>query len=219
MTNQEILNGYRALVPFLAELCGPNCEVLLHDVTNPKASVVAVANAELHSGRRVGSALTDYALEMIRSKVYEGRNYLSNYAGTSKGKNYVCSTFFIKNGQALIGMLCVNRDMAALVQAEKAIAVLKSQFNLLPPEQEVQEVLDEPVSSLLRNMIDKAIQETGTAPDRMKKAEKAAVVRRLSEQGALRMKGAVAQIAQQLEISEPSVYRYLREEEKANVSR
>lgn len=214
MTNEALLNLYRPMVPFLAELCGPHCEVLLHDVSRPECSVIAQANGELHSGRGVGSPLTDYALSMIREGLYEGRDYLSNYAGSSKGKNYVCSTYFIKNGRELAGMLCVNRDMTALVQTEKCFALLKQQFNLQLPEQEVQEVLDEPVASLLEKMIADAVEETGSATDRMKKEEKEAVVRRLKAQGALRMKGAVAQIAQQLAVSEPTVYRYIRAAEQ-----
>lgn len=210
MTDEELLESYRAMVPFLAELVGPHCEVLLHDVMHPEASVVAVANGAQHSGRHVGSPLTDYAQSMIRDRMWEGRDYLANYTGSSKGKNYVCSTYFLKNGTRLVGMLCVNRDMTALVQAEKSLAVLRAQCNLLLPDQSVQEVLDEPVSSLLGSMIDKAIRETCASPDRLKKSEKEAVVRRLKAQGALRMKGAVAQIARQLEISEPTVYRYIR---------
>ena len=42
MTNEEILNLYKSLVPFIANLLGPSSEVLLHDVSNPEHSVVAI---------------------------------------------------------------------------------------------------------------------------------------------------------------------------------
>ena len=33
MTDQELLKCYTDFVPFLAAVCGPGCEIVIHDVT------------------------------------------------------------------------------------------------------------------------------------------------------------------------------------------
>lgn len=208
MTDSELLNRYRPLVSFLAELCGPGCEVVLHDVSQPEQSVIAIAGAR-RSGREIGSPLTDFARDIIKNKTYETSDYISNYSGAGKGKNFLSSTYFIKNGENLVGLLCVNRDMSLLDQAENAFELMKRQYNLIMPSEEVQEVLDAPVSMILQNMVQAAISESCASPDRLKKSEKEEIVIKLKNQGVLRMKGAVSEIARQLRISEPTVYRYI----------
>lgn len=53
MKYNPLLEPYKALVPFLAELLGESCEILLHDISQPKHSVIAIANG-FHTGRKVG---------------------------------------------------------------------------------------------------------------------------------------------------------------------
>ncbi|MCI1966216.1 MAG: PAS domain-containing protein [Oscillospiraceae bacterium] len=211
MTDKELLDSYYPLISFLSKLCGPSCEVLLNDVSRPESAVVAIAGG-CHSGREIGSPMTDFARDIIKNKTYQDSDSVSNYTGAGKGKNFVSSTFFIKNEGRLIGLLCINRDMSVLTQAEAAFELIKKQYNLVLPSDEVQEVLDAPVSVILHNMVEAAINESCAFPDRLKKSEKEAIVIKLKNQGVLRMKGAVAEIARQLRISEPTVYRYINSE-------
>ena len=95
MKYNPLLEPYKALVPFLAELLGESCEILLHDISQPKHSVIAIANG-FHTGRKVGSPFTDLAIKIMEEKAYVKRDYLANYNGRSKNKNFVSSTFFIK---------------------------------------------------------------------------------------------------------------------------
>jgi len=208
MTDQELISQYYPLVPFLAQLCGPGCEVLLHDLSLNNGTVVCIENG-LHSGRYVGSPLTDFALQIINDRLYETQNFLTNYFGTAKGKNFISSTFFIKNEERLIGLLCVNRDYGPLTAFEKAFAILKEQYNLGGPINKVQETLDVSVEILLENMINAAIQDSKIDPVRMSRKEKAAIIQHLADQGVLKMKGAITEISKQLAISVPTVYRYI----------
>ncbi len=56
MKYNPLLEPYKALVPFLAELLGESCEILLHDISQPKHSVIAIANG-FHTGRKVAVLL------------------------------------------------------------------------------------------------------------------------------------------------------------------
>lgn len=210
MTDREILSVYMPLLPFLAQLCGPSCEVLLHDVTQPENSVIAIENGSL-SGRTVGSPLTDLAYRIIDSGDYHHKDFLSNYVGAGKGKHFISSTYFIKNHGRLIGLLCINRDMTTLAELEHALQRLQKQLNLTTQLPEIQESFDVPMPQILQNIVSTAITESGLLPERMKRSEKVAIVQKLAEQGVLDMKGSVSVIAQHLQISEPTVYRYLNQ--------
>lgn len=53
------------------------------------------------------------------------------------------------------------------------------------------------------------ISESGILPTRLSREEKVRIVHKLNEEGLLNVKGAVAEIAERLSVSVPTVYRYL----------
>ena len=69
MTNKEILSIFVPIVNFLSEILGENTEIVLHDVSNPEHSVIAIQNG-FHSGRTIGSSLTDFAFQVTHNQVY-----------------------------------------------------------------------------------------------------------------------------------------------------
>ena len=96
MKDKEVLDLFLPWVDFLAEMAGPGCEVFLHNVSNPEKSIIAIRNG-YHSGRDLGSPLTDLSREIIDSEIYKTQDYLANYYGVGKEKNFSSNTFFIKN--------------------------------------------------------------------------------------------------------------------------
>lgn len=209
MTDTEVLEMFKTLVPFVASVCGTGCEVLLHDISKTgEGSVIAIANG-YHSGRDIGSPMTDLANQILSQKLYEKQNYLANYHGVSKNKKFISNTYFVKNDNRLIGLLCVNRDTSAVQELDLAISHLKQQFNLKDARTDIKENLGTPVEEMLSTLVTRAVEKAGVSPQRMSREEKVNIVHQLSEQGVLTMKGAVSEIARQLMISEPTVYRYL----------
>ena len=209
MTDRELLEMYKPMVSFLSSLCGPGCEVLLHDVSKlEKGTVIAIANG-YHSGRTIGSPMTDLAQQIYHDQLYLTQDFLTNYHGVSKSKNFISNTYFIKNEDRLIGLLCVNRNITAIHDLDLALANLKQQYNLTEVRTDIQEHLNTSVDEMLSSLVTKAVEKAGVSPQRMSRQEKTKIVQELSEQGVLTMKGAIAEIAQQLGISEPTVYRYL----------
>ncbi|GLB32861.1 hypothetical protein LAD12857_47840 [Lacrimispora amygdalina] len=209
MTDKELLEMYKPMVSFLSSLCGPGCEVLLHDVSkSDSGTVIAVANGH-HSGRGIGSPMTDLANQITKDKIYKTQDYLTNYHGVSKSKNFISNTYFIKNEDRLIGLLCVNRNTTAIHELDLALANLKKHYNLSEGRTDIQEDLSTPVEEMLSTLVNQAVKEAGVSPQRMSRQEKINIVHQLNEQGVLTMKGAVSEIARQLFVSEPTVYRYL----------
>ncbi len=208
MTDKELLQAYVNIAPFLAQVCGPGSEVAIHDVAHPEHSLIAIQNNV--SGRQVGSPITDLAQDIIDRSTYTDSDYIANYIGRNKNGDFLSSTYYIKNRGRLIGLLCVNKDMTAVNQLNTAVHNLLERFNLARPgESEVSEWLENPVTSIMHNRIADIIAQSGIPPARMSLQEKIRTVHRLNDDGVLMMKGAIAEIASQLSVSVPTVYRYL----------
>ena len=208
VTDQEVLQIYMGLVQFLAKVCGSGCEIVVHDVTDPERSLMAIENNI--SGREVGNPMTDLARELAEKSAYTDADYIANYSGRSKNCDFLSSTFFIKNEGRLIGLLCVNKDVTTIKQMCSTLHGVLYHFNLeLPKESGYNEDLDNPVDNLLPTRITDVINQSGVSPSRMRMEEKIKIVQRLNESGILSMKGAVAEVARQLSVSIPTVYRYI----------
>ena len=209
MTDTEVLEMYKPLVSFLASVCGSGCEILLHDVSKSDAgTVVEIANG-YHSGRSIGAPMTDLANQIYRDKLFEKQDFLTNYHGVTKDKKFISNTYFIKNQNRLIGLLCVNRDTTAIHELDLVVEHLKQQFNLSDGLTDIQENLNTSVEVMLSTLVTQAVEKAEILPQRMSRQEKVSIVHQLNEQGVMTMKGAVPEIARQLMISEPTVYRYL----------
>ena len=85
MTDQELLKCYTDFVPFLAAVCGPGCEIVIHDVTNPEQSIIAIGNGI--SGRELGDPMTDLARELQEKGTYADTECLLNYKGKTRAGN------------------------------------------------------------------------------------------------------------------------------------
>lgn len=208
MTDNELLQIYINLAPFLASVCGPGSEITVHDVAHPEHSLIAIQNGI--SGRQVGNPLTNLAQKIIDQGSYKTSDYLVNYPGHNQAGDFLSSTYYIKNEGRLIGLMCINKDMSGVQGLHLAVQNLLEQFNLAAPQEaEISECLDNPVTEIMHTRIADMIAQTGVPPARMSSQEKIRVVHRLNEDGILMMKGAVAEIAAQLLVSVPTVYRYL----------
>ncbi|MDY3974229.1 transcriptional regulator [uncultured Veillonella sp.] len=118
----SILKKYELLVPFLGEVLGKNCEIVLHDITNLENSIIAIANSEI-SGRHIGGPATDFVLKLMQLRSEKKVNYITNYMAKSyKGHKLRCSSFFIHDSEKKpIGVLCINYDLSPYIEARETI--------------------------------------------------------------------------------------------------
>lgn len=228
MENKQI-KKYVSLVNFLGVVLGPNYEIILHMIENGSTHIEAIVNNHI-SGRSIDAPLTGLALKLIKEKVYLQCDYFTNYKAISKkGHNIVGSTFFIKDeNNKLEGLLCINTDYTEYEELSKRILQLaninllerdfskdKSQFIGLDEKYHIKNSGDGDVVEIFSNNIDDIIAES-IDPEILKKSTllnqkgKIQFVETLENKGVFQLKGAVAHVANVLDISEPSIYRYLR---------
>lgn len=112
LLDQTILKSYEAVVDGLAMLIGPHCEIVLHSLEDLKCSAVRIANGE-HTGRKIGSPITDLALRMLHDMAGEDSSVSRAYFTRAKSGDLMKSvTIAIRNQeQRVIGLLCINMNL------------------------------------------------------------------------------------------------------------
>ncbi|MED3888747.1 PAS domain-containing protein [Peribacillus frigoritolerans] len=219
VTNVEKLKQYIPMVHFIANIMGENCEVVLHDVTNPDHSIIEIVNGHV-SERKINSPITDLALKILKDESYKDRDYICNYKSRSKkNKTLRSSSYFIKDEtNKIIGMICVNMDISDVINArnilDQFIMIDKPKndpFESSKPtfDTHLFENFEENIEELLLSLIKGVLAEYDIPPERMSPQEKIEVVKILNEKGAFLLKGGVSEVAKYLDVSEATIYRYL----------
>ncbi|EGF0301941.1 DNA-binding protein, partial [Campylobacter jejuni] len=102
------------LTNFLGQVLGKQYEVVFHVLSKEGAYIAAIANSHV-SGRTLESPLSAFASELIQNKKYLEKDFLCDYkALAGKSKLIRGSTFFIKNHDKLVGILCINHDTSIM---------------------------------------------------------------------------------------------------------
>ena len=181
-------------VDFLGAALGSATEVVLHDLTEPENSVVKIVNGHV-SGRNVGAPATDFARAIVREYGDSNINFVTDYVcKTVDGRPLQGSSYFIRDEGEVVGMICVNIDPQPFRSLEDALNVFMEAYRHGGSE----EYRDANMASM------------GKTPSELDQAGRMEVVRKLEETGAFLIKGAAADVACELHVSVPSIYRYLQ---------
>ena len=214
----ETVRGFVPLVDFLEQVLGKNSEIVLHDFSDPDHAIVDIRNGFV-SGRTVGGPATDLALKIMHDGAYNDLPFITGYQGRSAGgKTLESSTFFIREADAIVGMLCINTDLSSINKlkglADQVAALFSpAEGDVTVPRLEV-ESLSESTQELIDRSISELLARRALDVDSLTQAERVEIIRELNKNGVYMLKGAVASTASALGISEPSVYRYLQKVRK-----
>ncbi len=217
MSDKETINSklqsYIPLVDFLSVILGKNSEVVLHDLKNLDNSVVAIKNGHI-SNREIGAPATDLVLKILKEGKREKRDFIANYKGIGKfNKPLKSATYFIRDNDELIGMICVNTDESIFEGLYSVVKKIQDNFMLL--EGNMGEVPEsEKLSQSIEEMAQEAIREVlagqNVSIEYLKQRDKLNIIEILYLKGIFLLKGAVVEIAKSLGMSEASVYRYVQ---------
>ncbi|MDO4680069.1 MAG: PAS domain-containing protein [Aerococcus sp.] len=220
--NKQVIETYKQLARFLGKTLGPNYEVVLHVIDDDEgAHIEEIVNGYI-SGRTVDSPLTSYALDRIQGKDYLENDYDIHYKVLAKpGHEVYGSTFYIKDGDELLGLLCINADQSQFIDKLCDLmrmfpggdqTVVDYFVTETPHPNKVMEVLSNDMSDVISDSVSEVMDPSQLeAGHTMSKAEKINVTRKLKARGIFNMKGAIPKVAEFLGVSEPTVYRYLNE--------
>lgn len=205
------------VVDCIADLFGPFCEVVLHDISDPEHSIVKIRNSHV-TGRKIGAPLTDIALEMIKESK-DGLEILGNYNPHAKnGRLLKSNAVNIKDPSGKqVGILCFNFDVSRLQKYQQGLEQINEtmkEFAFVKEEPKIkakEEHFETDMWTVLQEMIDNIIEEKGKPTHQFSKEERLEVIHALNEKGIFFVKGAIHLVAGSLGISAPTIYRYLDE--------
>lgn len=205
--DHEILASYEAVVDGLAMLIGGHCEIVLHSLEDLKCSAVRIASGE-HTGRKVGSPISDLALRMLHDMAGEDSSVSRAYFTRAKNGVLMKSvTIAIRNREErVIGLLCINMNL------DVPFSQIMQTF--IPPEtQDIATSVNfaSSVDDLVAQTLEFTIEEVNADRNVSNNAKNRQIVLNLYEKGIFDIKDAINQVADRLNISKHTVYLYIRQ--------
>lgn len=211
----EYLKSYIPVIDFLAEILGRNSEIVLHDLTNLDSSILAIKNNHI-TKRTVGDPATDYVLRVVKDGIDETVPFSINYRGITKRDNGLIrsASLYIRYKNQLVGMICVNTDETIFSEINQHMEALEVLMSTYKQNETKPSPIVENVSRSVEEMANNAVLDTsvkkGITPRSFKPDDKFETIENLFDGGFFLLKGSVQEIARLLNISEPTVYRYLQ---------
>lgn len=211
-----ILDAVGKILDGLADYLGGSYEFVLHSLENYDKSVVKIING-YHTGRKVGSPITNLALSMLERINEKGNGGFATYFSKNRyGEPLKASTIAIRGeNDRIIGLLCMNYYlntplisvlenlmMDTWAGAEKALPAFRDEY------------LAENTAEMIAKAVEKAhaeVESDTSIPATLKKKH---VVALLHKQGVFKVKDSVNIIADLLRISRNTVYLHLRSARK-----
>ncbi len=205
-TVHPILNRYIQMVKGISATFGSNCEVVLHDFSDLKSSIIAIENGKV-TGRDVNSSMTEHSFKQVKSG--NTQKDIINYSGKgTDGRIIKSTTMFIRDdSDKVIGCLCINFDVTELSMAKRVINDMLSFGEDTVKEDNSGKKINDVLSEVVQTKID----EIGKPVSYLNKDEKVDIVKGLDLQGVFLIKGAIDYVADILCVSRYTIYNYLDE--------
>ncbi len=216
---QLVLATLRAVVEGLGRALGNNIEFVLHDLSKPDSSVIAIANGAI-TGRTVGSAIISGPFDDLGLKkllLGDGRasdetyTIVSGYRTRARSGNELDSTSVIlRAGEGdAYAALCINADMNKLRHMQSLLNDLLAEKK----DASVEAGTETPpsIDSLVQEIIEDGIRATGKQVSSMTKDDKMEAVDHMSKRGLFLIRSSVDMAAARLGVSRFTIYNYLDE--------
>ena len=188
---------------------GPNCEVVVHDLTGGEnaPSIVCIENGHV-TGRKVGDGPSHVALEALRGDRGHMEDHLSYLTRTRDGKILKSSTIYIRDesGEA-VGIFSINYDITMMLAMEEGL----KQFTAAEQPAQGPEPIARNVSEVLEELIAQSVRLVGKPVALMTKEDKVKAIRFLSDAGAFLITKSGDKVCKFFGISKYTLYSYIDE--------
>ena len=206
--NQDILTHYIKVGEIVAEMFSPYLEVIVHNLTNPNQSIIAIFNSHI-TGRKIGDGTSDIGYKKLSNELPDK---IINYSNKSpSGVELKSSSLTIRNDDnKIIGSMGFNFDLSHFVNMREFIDLFSKSVEMeeLPKKEEffmwsIKTEIQQALNKYL--MINKLQSKVLTRDDKLK------VISYMKNKGYISKKGAKTIISELLAISRPTLYKYLKE--------
>ena len=201
----------KQLADGLARQFGPDCEIVIHDLTHQdlEHSVAYIKNGHI-SNRRAGDGPSKVVLETMHKDPASLTDHLGYLTRTSEGKILKSSTMYIRNaeGTAIDYLLSSNYDTTGLLTVDRSIKALID----TEPQEDVKkqpEQIVHNVNDLLDSLIEQSVALIGKPVALMNKEEKVTAIQFLNDAGAFLITKSGDKVSKYFGISKFTLYSYI----------
>ena len=189
----------------IVAVVGPQCEVVLHDFSDPEHSVVLIAGNV--TGRRVGAPVPD--LSFISEELSAETPDQVNYRAGGSSRHLQSSTIWIRDDDGTpVGAVCVNVDYSGLNHARELLDRLATATQQVS-DLVVDDTFAKDVGDLIGVSIADFLRAHGIPSVAvMSSDDKLRLIQVLEERGLFRIRGAVNRVANLLDVSRATIYNY-----------
>lgn len=201
---RELIERYSPVMRAIVHTFGLGAEVVLHDLETPDRSIICIEGNV--TGRRVGGALTDLGLSLLRAGD-DARSDLYGYISrTPHGRQLRSSSIFVRNRSGrVVGALCVNFDITALAGVHGMAEPL-----LEPASRGVRETFADEPERVLSAMCREAADSLGIPLSRPGRTERLRLVAELERRGAFLLQRSIPIVSGLLGVSRFTLYNDLK---------
>lgn len=208
MNRDEMLTFLKNEARGIAAMFGPNCETLVHDMTRPGHPILAIYNGTV-TGREVGSTADIFGdIGDYDQTVYAKKDYTNQMVLSRDGRTLKSSTFNVV-GEDYHFAFGINMDITSMVRASQVLSELTATSG------DLQQTMMQDARSQLEELLRECISAVGKTPENMKKTDRMRIIRMLYKRRAFTYQKSVAIVAERLNVSRYTVYKYMHELEEA----
>jgi len=203
----RIFQNLRQVADAIHALFGPNCEVVIHDLSDLQQSLVYMRGDV--TGRKVGAPATDLLVKLLQ-QIPEKGDHRHNYKSvTSDGRCLKSATTIIKDALGVpVAAFCINLDTTQYFNAIQALMpfIHDLESGIYPSKENF---ADSP-GDTIKTLFVQAVEEIGVQPSAMSIEEKTRFIEKMKQSGVFQFKGAVEQVAGLMNVTKCTVYNYLK---------
>jgi len=197
---EALFDQLKQIAQGLGQTFAPFCEVVVHDLTDPKNAILAIHNNL--SGRQVRQPATELGLARIADPDYP--QVIANYANVfADGRQAKSTSIGIKDADGnYVAALCLNVDLTLFQNLQSAI----DQFTSVDAQGGMRESINPAGAAAIRARIDDFAARLATTPRTLKTSDRRTLLRELKEGGYLQVRRSAEIIATHLGVSRATVY-------------
>jgi predicted transcriptional regulator YheO len=195
----------RPLVRMVAASIGRNCEVVLHDLRTPNASVIEIAGNL--SERHIGAPVNEISRWLLaQGKDLEEKS--NKLIRTARGRTLKSSALLLRgaDGQAF-GVFCVNIDVTELISVSRIMADMAGADESIPQPPK----LGDDIAYVVQTVLAAEETKVGARLNIGVREDRVRLFRALQTHGVFTLKRAVPRLAEHFGVSRATIYTYLNE--------
>jgi len=211
---RQLMQALHPVVQMLGTIVGHHVEVVLHDLTQPQRSIVAIANGHV-SSRRIGNSILSgpkddrgfaAARQTLAQRGQAVHSIIDGYPTlTRAGTRLKSSTVVFRDAAGEpFAALCLNADLTIAEAAHAWLGRLLQGAAAAPAPTESPDM-----DALMHEIIGDAVRRLGKPVALMNKEEKVQAVQAMMQRGLFIVKGGVGRAAASLGVTRFTVYNYL----------